>query len=74
VPQLVRIVRAVDVEAGQPGVPGPNMVAITYSTADVPPRTVFVAKEKDTPQERQRVIKADLEAARAARGETLELA
>jgi len=50
------------------------MVAITYSTADVPPRTVFVAKEKDTPQERQRVIKADLEAARAARGETLELA
>ncbi len=72
-PELVKVLRVTDVEAGQPGVPGPNMIAITYSTSDVPPRTVFIDKAKDTPQERQRVIKEDLEAARANRGTTLEL-
>ena len=72
-PEAVRIHRAEDVGLGQIGAPEPNMVAITYSTPDVPPRTVFVDKAKDTPQERQRVIKEDLEAARAARPTFLEL-
>jgi len=49
------------------------MIAITYSTPDVPPRTVFVDKAKDTPEERQRVIGEDLEAARAARPTFLDL-
>ena len=50
-----------------------DVVAITYATAAVAPRTVFIDKEKDTPQERQRVIKEDLEAARAARSTPFEL-
>ncbi len=71
--EAVRIHRVTDAEVGQPGAPEPNMVAITYSAPDVPPRTVFVDKAKDTPQERQRVIKEDLEAARAARPTLFEL-
>lgn len=68
---LIRSVEElVDVdEAGDPR----DVVAITYATAAVPPRTVFIDKEKDTPQERQRVIKEDLEAARAARSVPFEL-
>lgn len=52
---------------------GREVVAITYATAAVAPRTVFIDKDKDTPEERQRVIKEDLEAARAAKSTTLEL-
>lgn len=48
-------------------------VAITYATPEVPPRTVYIDKDKDTPEERQRVIKADLEAVRAEPRETLEI-
>ncbi|KKN36992.1 hypothetical protein LCGC14_0768030 [marine sediment metagenome] len=72
-PEQVRIHGAVDVGLGEQGAPAPNMVAITYSTSDVPPRTVFVDKDKDTAEERQRVIKEDLEAARAAGAERFEL-
>jgi hypothetical protein len=39
----------------------------------VPPRTVYVDKDKDSPEERQRVIRADLEAVRAERPEFLEI-
>lgn len=72
-PEAVRLLSVTDAEVGQPGVPGPGWVAITYSTGDVPPRTVFVDKEKDTPTERQRVIKEDLEAVRADRPTYLDL-
>lgn len=72
-PEVVRIHSVTDAKVGQPGVTGPDQVAITYSTGDVPPRTVFIDKAKDTPQERQRVIKEDLEAARVARPTFLEL-
>ena len=71
--EVVRLVSVDDAGAGDPGAPGPNMVAITYSTPDVPPRTVFVNKSKDTPEERQRVIGEDLEAVRAARPTFLDL-
>lgn len=72
-PEAVRIHKVIDAQVGEPGVTGPEQVAITYSTEDVPPRTVFVDKKKDTVQERQRVIKEDLEAARAHRKEFFEL-
>ena len=68
---LIRSVEElVDVdEAGDPR----DVVAITYATAAVPPRTVFIDKGKDTPEERRRVIKEDLEAARAARSTPFQL-
>jgi len=72
-PEAVRILRVTEVSPGEPGGGEPGQVAITYSTPDVPPRTVFVDKEKDTPQERQRVIKEDLEAARATGKEFLDI-
>ena len=72
-PEAVRIHRVTEVAPGQFEAGEKEQVAITYSTPDVPPRTVFVDKAKDTPQERQRVIKEDLEAARATPREFLEL-
>ena len=72
-PERVRVHRVTEIPAEESLEGDVDQVAITYSTSDVPPRTVFVDKEKDTPEERQRVIKEDLEAARAARGETLDL-
>ena len=71
--EAVRIVRVAEVAPGEPGGGEIGQVAITYSTADVPPRTVFVDQAKDTPQERGRVIKEDLEAARATGREFLDL-
>lgn len=72
-PERVRLHNVEEVAPGELGEGEAGQVAITYSTADVPPRTVFVDKGKDTPEERSRVIKEDLEAARAAGRETLEL-
>ena len=72
-PESVRIISVTDVVPGDPGGGEAGQVAITYSTPDVPPRTVFVEKEKDTPQERQRVIKEDLEAVRAGRPTFLDI-
>lgn len=72
-PDPVRIVGVADAVAGEPGGGELGQVAITYSTPDVPPRTVFVDKEKDTPEERRRVIKEDLEAVRAAGREFFDL-
>ncbi len=72
-PQLVAVHRVTEVVGSPQGEGEIGQIAITYSTPDVPPRTVFVDKEKDTPQERQRVIKEDLEAARAARPTPFEL-
>jgi len=72
-PEAVRIHRVTDAAAAETEEGAVDQGAIRYSTADVPPRTVFVDKAKDTPQERQRVISEDLEAARAAPREFLEL-
>jgi len=72
-PEQVRVHRVTEVPAAEALTGEVDQVSITYSTSDVPPRTVFIDKEKDTPAERQRVIKEDLEAARANRGESLEL-
>lgn len=72
-PEAVRIYRVDEVPAAEAEEGVGDQVAITYSTPDVPPRTVFVDKDKDTTQERQRVIKEDLEAARAPGKEFLEL-
>ncbi|KKM24965.1 hypothetical protein LCGC14_1599750 [marine sediment metagenome] len=68
---LIRNVQEIPVFDGA-GV-GREVVAITYSSRTVAPRTVFIDKEKDTPQERQRVIKGDLETVRAARAVPLDL-
>ena len=72
-PQRVRVHNVREVTPGEPGGGGPGQIAITYSTGDVPPRTVFLDAGKDTPAERSRVIREDLEAARAAGAETLDL-
>lgn len=72
-PEVVRIHSVQELSPGEMGAGDVQQVAITYSTAAVPPRTVFVDKEKDTPQERQRVIKEDLEAVRATRKEFLDI-
>ena len=72
-PEAVRIHKVAEVSPGELGAGEVDQVAITYSAEDVHPRTVFVDKDKDTPQERQRVIKEDLEAARAPGKEFLEL-
>lgn len=71
--EWVDVLRVTEVVPGEPGGGEAGQVAITYSTGDIPPRTVFVDKAKDTPQERQRVIKEDLEAARAAKPTSFEL-
>jgi len=73
-PDAVRLVRVTEVVPGRAGGGEPGQVAITYSAEDVPPRTVFIDKDKDTTQERQRVIKEDLEAARAPGKEFLDIA
>ena len=72
-PEAVRIIKVTEVTPGDPGGGEIGQVAITYSTEDVPPRTVFVDQAKDTPEERGRVIKEDLEAARATGREFFEL-
>lgn len=50
-----------------------RVVAIRYWTSSIPPRTVFVPVEEDSPEARQRAIKEDLEAVRAARATGLEI-
>jgi len=35
-------------------------VGITYRYGDLPPRTVWIPKDKDTPEERARRIKEDI--------------
>lgn len=72
-PEWVDILKVTEVVPGEPGGGVAGQVAITYSTDDIPPRTVFVDKDKDTPEERQRVIKEDLEAARATKPTSFEL-
>ena len=72
-PEAVRIIKVTDAVPGDPGGGEAGQVAITYSTGDVPPRTVFVDQAKDTTEERGRVIKEDLEAARATRRDFLDL-
>lgn len=52
---------------------GRDVVAVTYASAAVAPRTVFIDKDKDTLDERQRVIKEDLEAVRAAKSTPIDL-
>ena len=72
-PEAVRIYSVAEIPAEETEGGVAAQVAIIYSTPDVLPRTVFVDKAKDTPQERQRVIKEDLEAARAPRKEFLDI-
>jgi len=47
--------------------PGQAVVTsvITYRAGDLPPRTVFIAKDQDTPENRAKVIRADIDRARA---------
>lgn len=69
--EQVKIISATEITTyptpGQPRV----MVAITYTTLDLPPRTVYIDKAQDSEQERIRVIQADLREARARGGPTV---
>lgn len=71
--ETVRIIRVTEVAPGAAGGGEAGQVAITYSAGDVPTRTVFVDKGKDTQGERARLIKEDLETARAAGKEFLDI-
>jgi hypothetical protein len=73
VPETVRILRVVEIPEGVGAEPQVARVAITYSTPQVPPRTIYVDKDRDSQEERQRVIKEDLEGFRAQRVELLEI-
>lgn len=50
-----------------------QMVEITYQAVGLPPRRVFVMKDQDSPKERQRVIKADLDLIAATRPTRLDI-
>jgi hypothetical protein len=50
-----------------------EMVSITYSAGGAFPRIAYVEAEKDTPEERRRVITEDLKKAAAEVPPTLEL-
>ena len=47
--------------------------SITYATEDMWPRVVYIELEKDSEEERVRVIRDDLERAKTERPQTLEL-
>lgn len=50
-----------------------QMIQIVYQAAGDLPRTVYVDPDHDSPEERARVIRADLDAARNAIPATIEL-
>ncbi len=65
-PEQVTIVSVTEIPTSpRPGV-FEILRAITYQPLNGPPRTVFVPRDQDTQEERVRLIKADLEAHRAA--------
>ncbi len=49
------------------------MRSITYATETMFPRTVYLEVDKDTPEERIRIIAEDIEKAKVERPETLEI-
>ena len=72
-PETVAILRETSIPL--PVAPGVTrqMVAITYAAADVGPRIVYIEPGRDSPEERKRVIAADIKAARAETPNTLEI-
>ena len=46
-------------------------VVLTYSYADMAPRSLFIPKEEDTPENRAKLIREDIEKAKAAKPKTL---
>lgn len=44
---------------------------ITYRYGDMPPRTVFIPAKEDTPQNRAKIIRADIEEAQKFKPEKL---
>lgn len=50
-----------------------EMIQIVYQAAGDLPRTVYVDPDHDSPEERARVIRADLDTARNATPATIEL-
>lgn len=50
-----------------------QMVELTYQAVGLPPRRVFILKEKDSVAERQRVIRADLDLVAATRPTRLDI-
>jgi hypothetical protein len=72
-PQTVSIITVSEITL--PGGLGSSrrMVSITYSVDGGPPRIVYVDPDKDTPDERRRVIAEDWKQAQQHVPETLEL-
>jgi len=46
-------------------------VVLTYSYADMAPRSLFIPKTEDTPENRSKLIREDIEKAKAAKPKTL---
>ena len=44
---------------------------VTYRYADMPPRSVFIPSEEDTPENRAKIIREDIEKAMAFKPEKL---
>lgn len=44
---------------------------LTYSYADLAPRSLFIPKEEDTPENRAKLIREDIEKAKAAKPKKL---
>lgn len=50
-----------------------EMIALTYGTAAIPPRTVYIDPDHDSEAERKAKIQADLKAYREAKPNTLNI-
>ena len=46
-------------------------VVLTYRHGDLPPRTVFIPKKEDTPENRAKIIREDIEKALAFKPEKI---
>ena len=53
--------------------PGKALVThiVTYRHGDMPPRSVFIPAEEDTPENRAKIIREDIEKAKAFKPEKL---
>ena len=71
-PEVQILSRSPGQRPGESGVPKP-VLAVTYSTAAVPPRTVFIPGEAPTDEEVADAIRQDLEFATTAPPSTLTI-
>lgn len=72
-PEPVQIINEAHFNQSLPNGEVLPMVELTYQAVGLPPRRVFVLKEKDSAAERQRVIRADLDLIAGTRPTRLDI-